>query len=74
MRMQSKCTDTHRHARVDANNTIENMEQTGKQKVHQVSRAMAEQLGDDKQQLQTWEQKKKAKGAKRIRGTVHDND
>ena len=26
MRMQNKCTGTHRHARVDASNTIEKME------------------------------------------------
>ena len=29
MRMQNECAGTHRHARVDANNTFEMMEQTG---------------------------------------------
>ena len=29
MKMRSKCTGTHRHARVDASNTIEEEEQTG---------------------------------------------
>ena len=73
MRMQRKCAGAHWHARVDANNTIENMEQTGTW-VHQVSRAMEEQLREDHQELRTREQKKKAKDAMRIRGIVHEND
>ena len=52
MRMRSKCTDTHRHARVDASNTIEKGEQTGTW-VRQVARAMEEQLREDQQQLKT---------------------
>ena len=46
MRMRSKCTDTHRHARVNTDNTIEKMEQTGTW-VHQVARAKEEQLRED---------------------------
>ena len=59
--------------RVDANNTIEKVEQTGTW-VHQIARAMEEQLRDDQQELKTREQKKKAKDARRIRGIVHEND
>ena len=71
MRMHSKCTRTHRHARVDANNTSENMEQTGTW-VHQVVRTTEEELREDKQALKTREQKEKAEDAKRIRGSVHE--
>ena len=67
MRMQSKCTDTHRHARVDASDTIEKGEETGTW-VRQVARAMEEQLREAQQQLETGEQKKKAEDAKRILG------
>ena len=59
MRMQRKCTGADRHARVNANNTIEKMEQTGT-RVHQVARAMEEHLREDQQELKTREQKKKA--------------
>ena len=42
--------------------------------VHQVARAMEEQLREDRQESKTREQKKEAKDAKRIRGIVHEND
>ena len=35
---------------------------------------MEEQFREDKQELKVWEQKKKAKDAKRIRGIVHEKD
>ena len=41
------------------------MEQSGTL-VHEVARAMEEQLREDDQELKVWEQKKKAKDAKRI--------
>ena len=61
----------HRHARVGANNTSEKMEQTGTW-VHQVARAMEEQLREDEHELKTLENKQKAKDAKRIRRIVHE--
>ena len=64
-------TGTHRHVGVGLNNTSENMEQTGTW-VHQVARAMEEQLREEKQDLKTREQKKKAKDAKKIREIVHE--
>ena len=67
MRMQRKCTGTHRHARVGANNASEKVEQTGTW-ARQVAQRVEEQLREDKQELKTQEQKKKAKDAKRIRG------
>ena len=73
MRMQRKCTGTHRHARVDADNTIEKMKRTGTW-VHQVARAMEEQLREDQQALKTREQKKNGKDAKMIRGIVPESD
>ena len=73
MRMRSRCTGTHQHARVDASNTIEKEEQTGTW-VRQVARAMEEHLRENQQELEMREQKKKAKDAKDIRGIVHDND
>ena len=69
-RMQNKCTGTHRHARVGANNTSENMEHTGTW-VHHFARAMEEHLRVDEQELKTREKKKKAK---KIRGFAHEND
>ena len=72
MRMQRKCTGTHRHARVGANNTSETMEHRGTW-VHQVARLMEEQLREDKQELKTQEQKKST-DATRIRGTVHEKE
>ena len=56
MRMQTKCTGTHRHARVDANNTSEKLELTGTM-VHQVARAMEEQLSGNKRRKQ-WMQRR----------------
>ena len=50
MRMRSKCTGTHRHARVDASNITEKMEYTGT-RVQQLARAMGEQWREDKQEL-----------------------
>ena len=73
MRVQTECTGTHRHARVDANNTIEKVEQTGTW-VHQVARAKEEQLREEQQELKKWEQKKKAKATKRIRGNGRDRE
>ena len=65
--------DTHRHARVDASNTIEKREQTGTW-VRQVARAMEEQLREDQQELKRREQMKKAEDAKRMRGIVHEHE
>ena len=73
MRMQSKCTGAHRHARVGANNISEKMEQTGTW-VHRVARVMEERLRLDQEELKTREQKNKAKDANRIRGIVHESD
>ena len=73
MRMKIKCTGTHRHARVGANNTSENLEQTGTW-IHQVARAMEEQLREDQAGVKDAEQKNLAKDATRIRGIVHEND
>ena len=50
VRLQSKCTGTHRHARVDAEDTIGRKEQTGTW-VRQAARAIEEQLKKDKQEL-----------------------
>ena len=61
-----KCTSTHRHAQTNENNAIEK-EQTGTW-VRHVARAMEEQLREDKEGLETHEQKKKTEDAKRIRG------
>ena len=66
-----ECTGTHRHAHVDASNTIEKEEQTGTW-VRQVARAMQVQLRKDQQELKTREQMKKSKAAKRIGGIVHE--
>ena len=41
---------------------------------NQVAQAMEEQLKEDEQELMTRERRKKAKGEKRIRGIVHEND
>ena len=72
MRMQSKSTGTHRHARVDADNTCETTERPETLGTPSSPR-MEEQLREDEQELKTREQKKKAKDAKRIRGTIHEN-
>ena len=52
---------------------IEKGEQTGTW-VHQVARAMEEQLREDQEGLETHEQKRKTEDAKRRRGIVHDNN
>ena len=52
MRMQSQCTGTHRYARVDASNTVEEGEQTGTW-VRQVARAKGEKMREDQQELKT---------------------
>ena len=70
--MQSKCTGTHRHGRVGANNTTEKMKQRGTW-VHEVARATEEQLRQDKQELEMRERRKKAEDARRIRGIVHES-
>ena len=57
---------------VGATNSSEKMELSGTW-VHQVARAMEEQLGEDKQELKTREKKKKAKDATRVLG-IHEND
>ena len=72
VRLRSKCTSTHRHAQTNENNAIEK-EQKGTW-VRQVAGAMEEQLREDKEGLETHEQKKKTEDAKRIRGIVHDNN
>ena len=50
VRLQSKCASTHRHARVNADNTIKKEERTGSW-VRQVAQAMEEQLKEDQQEL-----------------------
>ena len=54
-------------------NTNEEIEQS-RTLVHQVARAMEEQLREDKQELKSREQKKEAEDAKRIRWIVHEDD
>ena len=73
MRMQRKSTGTHRHVRVGANNASEKMEPSGTW-VHQVARAMEEHVGEDEQELNTREQKKLAKDAKKMCRFVHETD
>ena len=63
----SKCTSTHRHARINANNAIEKGEQRGTC-VRQVAPAMEEQLRKDQEELETREQKRKAENAKGYAG------
>ena len=65
VRLQSKCASTHRHARVNADNTIEKGDRTGSW-VHQVAQAMEEQLKEDRQELETCEQQRKVEDAKWI--------
>ena len=50
-RLQNKCTGTHRHARINANDTIEEGERTGTW-VRQAARAIEEQLREDQQELE----------------------
>ena len=73
VRFRSKCTSTHRHARVNANNTTKEGEQTGTW-VRQVAREIEELLRNDQQELKTREQRRKAEYSKRIRGIVYEND
>ena len=73
MRMRNKCTGVHRHARVDASNTIVKREQTATW-VRQVALAMVEQMSENQQELKMRKPKKKAKDAKKMRGIVHEND
>ena len=73
VRLQSKCTGTHRHARVNADNPIEEGEQTGSW-VRQVAQAMEEQLKEDQQELETREKKRKVEDVQRTRRMVHDSD
>ena len=46
---------------------------TNRNMVHQVARAMEEQLREDQEELKTREQNQRAKDAKRTRGIVHEN-
>ena len=52
VQLRRTCTGTHRHVRVGANNTSVKMEQTGTW-LHQVARAMEEELKEDQQELKT---------------------
>ena len=72
-RLQNKCTGTHRHARIDSNDTIEEGERTGTW-VRQAARAIEEQLREDHQELEMRERKRKVEVAKKIRGIVHEKD
>ena len=70
--LQSKCNGTHRHARLDAEDTIGSREQTGTW-VLRAARAIEEQLKKDKQELEIREQRKRAEDGNRICGITHDN-
>ena len=72
VRLQSKCNGTHRHARVDAKDTIGRREQTGTWD-RQAARAIEEQLEKDKQELEMREQRKRAEDANRICSIIHEN-
>ena len=63
---------THRHARVDAEDTIGRREQTGTW-VREAARATEEQLKKDKQELEMREQRKRAEDANRICSIIHEN-
>ena len=56
--MQSECTGTHRHARVDANNNHRENGINRKTWVHQVAGAMEEQVREDQQEFKTQQHKK----------------
>ena len=58
VRLQSKCTSTHRHARDSADNPTEKGEQTRTRK-SQVAQALEEQLKRDQQELETRATKRK---------------
>ena len=72
--MHSKCAGTHRQVCVGAKQYKREKIEQSRTWVHQVARAMEEQLREDRQESKTREQKKEAKDAKRIRGIVHEND
>ena len=72
VRMQSKCVGTHRHARVDTEDTIGRKEQTGTW-VRQAARSIEEQLKKDKQDLEMRERRKRVEDANRICGIIHEN-
>ena len=72
VRLQSKCTGTHRRARVDAEDTIGMKEQTGTW-VRQAARAIEEQLKKDKQELGMRERRKRAEDENIICSIVHEN-
>ena len=73
VRFQSKCSSTHRHSQVNADNTIEKGKRTGSW-VRQVAQAMEEDLKEDRQELETREQQRKVDDAKRICRIDHEND
>ena len=52
----------HRHAQVNADNTIETRERTGSW-VRQVAQAMEEQLKEEQQELETREHQRKVEDA-----------
>ena len=72
-RLQNKCTGTHRHARINTNDTIEESERTGTW-VRQPARAIEERLREDQQELELRERKRKVEDAKKIRGIFHEKD
>ena len=71
VRLQSKCTGTHRHAQVDAEDTIGWKEQAGTWE-RQAARAVEEQLKKDKQELEMRERRKRAEDANRICSIIHE--
>ena len=72
VRLQSKCTGTHRHARVDAEDTFERKEQTGTW-VRQAGTAIEEQLKKDKLELEMRERRKRAEDPNRKCGITHEH-
>ena len=73
VRLQGKCGSMHRHAQVNADNTVETRERTGSW-VRQVAQAMEEQLKEDQQELETRERRRKVEDVKRTRRIAHEND
>ena len=73
VRLQSKCGSMHRHAQVNAANTIETREWTGSW-VRQVPQPMEEHLKEDQQELETREHQRKVEDAKNMCRIVHEND
>ena len=71
VRLRSKCTGTHRHARIDAEDTIGREEQT-ETWVIQAVRAIEEQLKKDKQELEMRERRKRTEDANRICRIIHE--